>query len=103
MADLGLPVRPRDIHHHLARMVRQYDIRDLSQLLKLVELGEITTVLPASVVTRYPRPGVEYLPVVDAPPVTLVVAWPQQSRSMAAAALVRAAVSSGSAAGYDRA
>jgi DNA-binding transcriptional LysR family regulator len=103
MADLGLPVRSRDIHDHLARMVRQYDIRDLSQLLKLVELGEITTVLPASVVTRYPRPGVEYLPVVDAPPVTLVVAWPQQSRSMAAAALVRAAVSSGSAAGYDRA
>jgi len=103
MADLGLPAHPRDIHLHLARMVRQYDIRDLSQLLKLVELGEITTVLPASVVTRYPRPGVEYLPVVDAPPVRLVVAWPQQSRSMAAAALVRAAVSSGSAAGYDRA
>jgi DNA-binding transcriptional LysR family regulator len=103
MADLGLPARPRDIHQHLARLVRQYDIRDLSQLLKLVELGEITTVLPASVVTRYPRPGVAYLPVVDAPPVRLVVAWPQQSRSTAIAALVRAAVSSGSAGGSDHA
>lgn len=103
MVDLGLPVSPREIHLHLARLVREYDIRDLSQLLKLVELGEITTVLPASVVTRYPRSGVAYLPVVDAPPVRLVVAWPQQSRSMATAALVRAAVSSGSGGGYGRA
>ena len=103
MADLGLPTDPRGIHQHLSQVVRRYDIRDLSQLLKLVELGEITTVLPESVVTRYPRSGVAYVPVVDAPPVRLVVAWPQQSRSMATAALVRAAVSSGSAGGYDRA
>jgi hypothetical protein len=33
----------------------------------------------------------------------LVVAWPQLSRSIAVAALVRAAVSSGSAGGYGRA
>ncbi|GAB3881341.1 LysR family transcriptional regulator [Kibdelosporangium lantanae] len=103
MADLGLPTHPRDIHQHLSRVVREYDIRDLSQLLKLVELGEFTTVLPESVVTRYPRSGVAYVPVVDATPVRLVVAWPQQSRSTATAALVRAAVSSGSAGGYDRA
>jgi DNA-binding transcriptional LysR family regulator len=66
---------------------------DLAQVLTLVGLGGTTRVLPVSVAARYPRPGVVYRPVADAPPVTLAVAWPQQSRSMATAALVRAALS----------
>ncbi|WP_329118221.1 LysR family transcriptional regulator [Streptomyces sp. NBC_01465] len=65
--------------------------RDLSQLLTLVGLGDVTALLPASVATRYPRPGVVYRPVTDAPPAVLSIAWPQQSRSTATAALVRVA------------
>ncbi len=51
------------------------------------------TLLPTSIAARYPRPGIAYVPVVDASPAELVVAWPQQSRSLATAALVRAALS----------
>jgi DNA-binding transcriptional LysR family regulator len=88
VADLGL--RPDEVHRYID------DIRskgqDLAQLLTLVGLGEVVPLLPASVADRYPRPGVVYRPVLDAPPAVLAVAWPQQSRSTATAALVRAAV-----------
>ncbi|MBW8698213.1 Hca operon transcriptional activator HcaR [Streptomyces sp. MBT84] len=67
--------------------------RDLAQLLTLVGLGGPTPLLPASVAARYPRPGVVYRPVADAPLSVLTIAWPQQSRSTATAALVRAACS----------
>ncbi|KOG86072.1 LysR family transcriptional regulator [Streptomyces varsoviensis] len=67
--------------------------RDLAQLLTLVALGGPTPLLPASIAGRYPRPGVVYRPVPDAPPVVLSVAWPQQSRSTSTAALVRTAIS----------
>ncbi|WP_208885853.1 LysR family transcriptional regulator [Streptomyces sp. PBH53] len=88
LADLGL--RPGDLHGFLAE-VRREGGRDLAQLLTRVALGELVTVLPASVADRYPRPGVVYRAVPDAPPSVLAVAWPQQSRSTATAALVRTA------------
>jgi DNA-binding transcriptional LysR family regulator len=95
LAELGLPVdgptRHDQLHRYLDGLAERHDVRDLSQLLKLVELGELVTLLPASVAARYPRPGVAYVDVPDAPPATLVIAWPQQSRSTATAALVRAA------------
>lgn len=96
-AELGLPisepVRPDEVRRFLDRIVDEYGVRDLPQLLKLVELGEIVTLLPESVVARYPRPGIAYLSLPDTPPATLAIAWPQQSRSQATAALVRAATS----------
>ncbi|MFI6578717.1 LysR family transcriptional regulator [Nocardiopsis sp. NPDC050513] len=88
LADLGL--RPGDLHRYLDEV--RGAARDLAQLLALVGLGDLAPVLPASVAARYPRPGVVYRPVADAPPAVLVLAWPQQSRSRATAALVRAAV-----------
>ncbi|MER5265618.1 LysR family transcriptional regulator [Actinosynnema sp. NPDC002837] len=95
LAELGLPVddatRLDQLHHYLDGIVARHDVRDLPQLLKLVELGELVTLLPESVIDRYPRPGIAYLDVPDAPPATLSIAWPQQSRSTATAALVRAA------------
>ncbi|WP_346426902.1 hypothetical protein [Streptomyces sp. V2] len=65
--------------------------RDLAQLLALIALGDLFTLFPASVATRYPRPGVVYRTVTDAPPSALAVAWPERSRSTGVAALVRAA------------
>ncbi|MFE9445485.1 LysR family transcriptional regulator [Streptomyces sp. NPDC006602] len=88
LADLGL--RPDEAHRYIDE-VRSKG-QDLAQLLTLVGLGEAVALLPSSVADRYPRPGVVYRPVQDAPPAVLAVAWPQQSRSRATAALVRAAV-----------
>ncbi|WNM33246.1 LysR family transcriptional regulator [Streptomyces sp. Li-HN-5-11] len=87
-ADLGL--RPGELHR-LRDGVRG-EGRNLAQMLTLVSLGDMVGLLPASVADRYPRPGVVYRPVTDAPPAVLRIAWPQQSRSTATAALVRAAV-----------
>ncbi|MEU4766046.1 LysR family transcriptional regulator [Actinosynnema sp. NPDC023794] len=95
LAELGLPIddatRLDQLHRHLDGIVARHDVHDLPQLLKLVELGEFVALLPESVVDRYPRAGIAYLDVPDAPPATLSIASPQQSRSTAAAALVRAA------------
>ncbi|MGE6737201.1 LysR family transcriptional regulator, partial [Streptomyces sp. NPDC059900] len=89
LADLGL--RPGDLDRYLDDSCGES--RDLAQLLMHVALGGTVPLLPASVAARYPRPGVVYRPVPDAPPAVLAVAWPQQSRSTATAALVRAAAS----------
>ena len=64
-------------------------VGDISQLLKRIELHQIIALLPASVAARFRRPQIAYLPVPDAPPATLSVAWPQHARSPAIAAFVR--------------
>ncbi|MEU5634688.1 LysR family transcriptional regulator [Streptomyces rishiriensis] len=89
LADLGLR------EDEMLRFIEEVRGRgqDLAQLLTLVGLGELVALLPASVADRYPRPGVVYRPVLDAPAAVMAVAWPQQSRSTATAAFVRAAVS----------
>ncbi|MFJ6393292.1 LysR family transcriptional regulator [Streptomyces sp. NPDC091972] len=65
---------------------------NLSEIFSLVETGSIVFFAPASVARRNPRPGVAYRPVSDLPNCTLAVAWPQEARSTAVAAFVRAAV-----------
>ncbi|TDC74021.1 LysR family transcriptional regulator [Streptomyces hainanensis] len=64
---------------------------DLAQIFNLIELGSIVWFPPASVARRHPRPGVVYRTVEDLGPITLALAWPQDSRSPAVAALVRTA------------
>ena len=49
--------------------------------------------VPASVARSYPRPGLAYRPVSDLPDATLALAWPEEARSPAVAAFVRAACS----------
>ncbi|GAB2899231.1 LysR family transcriptional regulator [Streptomyces mayteni] len=66
---------------------------DLAQIFSLIELGSIVWFPPASVARRHPRPGVVYRTVDDLGPITLALAWPQDSRSPAVAALVRTATS----------
>ncbi|MGK9219651.1 MULTISPECIES: LysR family transcriptional regulator [unclassified Microbacterium] len=95
LAALALPISGPDdevgFHAYQRALVRDHDIRDLPQLLALVELEGIVALLPAHVAERYPRPGVAYLTVADAPTTELSIVWPQDSRSRAVAALVRAA------------
>jgi DNA-binding transcriptional LysR family regulator len=64
----------------------------LSQMIQLIEVGELVAFLPLSVVARYPRPGLVTRPLADVGPGRLVVAWPRAATSPATAAFVRAAV-----------
>jgi DNA-binding transcriptional LysR family regulator len=64
---------------------------NLAEIFSLVETGSVVFFAPASVARRYPRSGIAYRPVSDLPDSTLVLAWPQDARSPAVAAFVRAA------------
>ena len=71
---------------------------NLSEIFSLVETGSVVFFAPASVARRYPRPGIAYRPVSDLPDSTLALAWPQDARSPAVAAFVRAACTAAAAA-----
>jgi LysR family transcriptional regulator, benzoate and cis,cis-muconate-responsive activator of ben and cat genes len=65
-------------------------VRDNAQLLQLISLGRASAVLPESV--RVHLGGdVTTVPLLDAPSVTTVIAWPPHSRSLPLADLVRTA------------
>jgi LysR family transcriptional regulator, benzoate and cis,cis-muconate-responsive activator of ben and cat genes len=66
------------------------EVRDHTQLLQLIALGRASAVLPESCRAQL-RGDLAAVPVLDAPPVTTVIAWPPHSRSLAVAGLVRAA------------
>jgi DNA-binding transcriptional LysR family regulator len=66
------------------------EVRDHTQLLQLIALGRASAVLPESCRAQL-RDDLAAVPVLDAPPVTTVIAWPPHSRSLALAGLVRAA------------
>jgi len=83
-ASHGRPTGPR-------RAGATWPASNLSEIFSLVETGSVVFFAPASVARRYPRPGIAYRPVSDLPGATLAVAWPQDARSPAVAAFVRAA------------
>jgi DNA-binding transcriptional LysR family regulator len=63
---------------------------DAAQLLQLIALGRGIAVVPESARSQLRRDLV-CVPVLDATPTTVLVAWPEHSRSTALAAFVRAA------------
>ncbi|MFJ9943224.1 LysR family transcriptional regulator [Streptomyces erythrochromogenes] len=65
-------------------------VRDHAQLLQLVSLGRACAVSPESCRAHLPA-DLAAVPVLDAPTVTTVIAWPPHSRSRAVADLVRTA------------
>ena len=66
------------------------EVHNLGQLFQLIALGRATAVVPESAAVDLRRDLVA-VPVVDAAPVTTVIAWPAQSRQRAVADLVRVA------------
>jgi DNA-binding transcriptional LysR family regulator len=72
------------------------------ELLELVSSGRGVLVVPASAIGVIPR-AMACVPVRDAAPTTLVLAWPRESRSRAVAALARTAarVAGGGGAGHQ--
>ncbi|MFI6317537.1 LysR family transcriptional regulator [Nonomuraea sp. NPDC050556] len=67
-------------------------VRDSGQLLQLIALGQAVAVMPDSV-RRHLTDDLVAVPVLDGPVTTILVAWPERSRSRAVAAFVRAATS----------
>ncbi|MFD7607520.1 LysR substrate-binding domain-containing protein [Streptomyces mirabilis] len=82
---------PEEVDGRAEHDINKHGVHDLAQLVALISLGTTTTVLPKSVAASHLRQGVTYVPVEDCPPATLVIAWPERSRSRGVAALVRAA------------
>ena len=68
------------------------EVRDHAQLLQLVALGRACAVSPESCRAQL-HGDLAAVPVLDAPTVTTVIAWPPHSRSRAIADLVRTATS----------
>ncbi len=66
------------------------EVRNLTQLFQLIALGRTTVIVPESAGTGLCR-DLAAVPVLDAPPVTTVIAWPSQSRLRAVADLIRVA------------
>jgi DNA-binding transcriptional LysR family regulator len=66
------------------------EVHTQSQLAQLVALGRTLLVIPASS-RAWQWPEHVAVPVVDAPEITTLLAWPASSRSLAVAALVRSA------------
>ncbi|GAA2999939.1 LysR family transcriptional regulator [Streptosporangium longisporum] len=66
------------------------EVRDAGQLMQLIAMGRTVAVLPESA-RAYAGGDVVCVPVLDAPPTTMLLAWPEKSRSPALAAFVRAA------------
>ncbi|MGY5127214.1 LysR family transcriptional regulator [Streptomyces nigrescens] len=65
-------------------------VRDHAQLLQLIALGRACWIAPESCRAQL-RDDLAAVPVLNAPTVTTVIAWPPHSRSRAVAALVRTA------------
>jgi DNA-binding transcriptional LysR family regulator len=65
-------------------------VRDHTQLYQLIALGRASAILPESCRAQL-RGDLAAVPVLDAPTVTTVIAWPPHSRSRAVAGLVQAA------------
>ena len=66
------------------------EVRNLTQLFQLIALGRTTVVIPESAGADLRR-DLAAVRVLDAPPVTTVIAWPPHSRLRAVADLVRVA------------
>ena len=66
------------------------EVRDSAQLYQLIGLGRAYAVLPESARAEQHH-GIVTVPVLDAPEVTTVIAWPQHSRSLPLATLVQTA------------
>ena len=66
------------------------EVRDHAQLLQLIALGRACAIVPESARAQL-RGDLAAVPVLDAPTVTTVIAWPPHSQSRAVAGLVRTA------------
>ncbi|WP_229816136.1 LysR family transcriptional regulator [Streptomyces lucensis] len=67
------------------------EVRDIAEVMQLIALGRLVAVVPDSA-RRLLRDDLVCVPVLDAAPTTLALAWPEHSSSRPLAAFVRTAV-----------
>ncbi|MGO1049569.1 LysR family transcriptional regulator [Crossiella sp. CA198] len=68
------------------------EVRDSSQLLEIIALGQAVGLVPSTLARLNPRSDIVYRPVRDASPYRTVIAWPAGSRSPWIARFVRVAL-----------
>ncbi|MEV0203433.1 LysR family transcriptional regulator [Nonomuraea sp. NPDC050691] len=90
--DVGEEEVPDDARWAAAHVPRGPVVRDSSQLLEAVALGQAVALVPVSLAERNRRDDIAYRPVRDASPYTLAIAWPAGSRSPSIARFVRTAI-----------
>jgi hypothetical protein len=78
-------------HVYVPHGTQRPQFGDMMQMLRHIELGRMLALFPVSLAERNNRPQLTWRPVDDAPQATFAVAWPQNSQSLAVAALVRVA------------
>ena len=78
-------------HVYVPRGSQRPPFGDMMQMLRQIELGRMLALFPVSVAERNARPQLTWRPVDDAPQARFAVTWPQNSQSLAVAALVRVA------------
>lgn len=66
-------------------------VRGVDEWLTLIAAGQGVGVTSEATVRQHPRPGVCYLPVRDAPPLQVWLAWPREAARIGTDALVRLA------------
>ncbi|MCW2882133.1 MAG: LysR family transcriptional regulator, partial [Sphaerisporangium sp.] len=93
MADLQDEIMPR-WPHLPGDGVSGPEAHDAGQLMQLIALGQVVAVLPESV-RGHLRHDVTCVPVADATPTTLVIAWLETSRSRTLATFVQVATTVG--------
>ncbi|GHC60425.1 LysR family transcriptional regulator [Streptomyces flavofungini] len=75
---------------------RRPEVADVTQMIHLITLGRMIAVLPRSLVEPVPA-GIVCVPVTDASPSTLVIAWSERDRRPLVASFVAAAVAASTA------
>ncbi len=63
---------------------------DVEEWLDLIAAGDAIGVTAEGTVHHYPRPGVVFVPIDDAPPIEVRLAWHRQYRHPAASRVARA-------------
>jgi DNA-binding transcriptional LysR family regulator len=67
-------------------------VRDPSQLLEVVALGQAVALIPHSLATANPRPDIAVRSVVDATPYTISITWAEGARTPHLAQFIRTAI-----------
>jgi len=74
-------------------------VHDMEEIVEYVRTGRGVAFLPTAITTRFPRPGIAYVPVADIPPGQVALAWAAERRTPLVAALAQAAAQAAGEAG----
>jgi hypothetical protein len=71
-----------------ARRPRTFEVANVDEWLTVIAMGDAVGVTAEATEHSHPHPGVRYMPLADAPPVAVLLAWPRIPTHPAVPALV---------------